>query len=90
MLALEEKVVVEELKKEINVSVLQQKPGFLKLSLSFDRTKLIKLFEFFLRNGFLSKQEHIFRLIDRPDLLAGQIISFYNKQKKFRIDVELE
>jgi len=84
------KSFLDEMKNQIHVSVLQQKSNSLKCSLSADRATLIKLFDFLWRNGFFSDEEQILRLIDRPDLLAGQVITFYNKQKKFRIEVELE
>lgn len=82
--------ILKKLKKNVGFSLCWQKSQYVKIKIKTDKQTIITLFEFFFNSGFYSKQEQILRLMDRPELLAGQIISFYNEKKKLRIDVELE
>lgn len=77
------------MKKSIDFSLQWEKADRAKIRMSPNRITLIPLFVFMSRNGFLSEQEQLLRLIDRPELLSGQVISFYNRKKNLRIDVEL-
>lgn len=82
--------LIVELKKNLDLHVLHNGYKSAKIGVKAEKNTLVGLFDFMGRNGFFSEEEQILRLCDSPELIAGQVISFYNDKSKFRIDVELK
>ena len=61
-----------------------------KICVPCEKNAMIFLFRFFYKHGFTSKQEQMLRLIDKPQFLDSQVISFYNKKNKMCFDIVLE
>ncbi|HXK44451.1 MAG TPA: hypothetical protein PL060_00750, partial [bacterium] len=77
---------VQNISKDIPVKILSK----YKICVPCEKNAVILLFRFFYEHGFISNQEQMLRMIDRPEFLDSQVISFYNKKNKMCFDIVLE
>ncbi|MGC8805760.1 MAG: hypothetical protein ACP5JO_01695 [Candidatus Ratteibacteria bacterium] len=80
------KVIVQGIGSVIPVKILSKH----KICVPCEKNAIVFLFRFFYEYGFISKQEQVLRLIDRPEFLDSQVISFYNNKNKMCFDIVLE
>ena len=71
-----------KLKKQCNSEI--------ELVIPCDKQQIVSVFIVFSENGFFSDQEQILRLLDRPELLEHQFITFTHQKKKISFHIMLE